>query len=164
MCCASLRARPPRSRAATADWTICWTAGVSAGAASLDLAAARHARTAHRSAGDMLDAVRERSIKAALGFDAVVGNFASPYRRYATSCCTTASAKSRPARQVGHASAHGADHPGDGAEARHVAWNHDGAEVARVLVKGGRRGVVLANEQRSRHEPSPRTSSRACST
>ena len=71
-----------------------------------------------RSAGDMLDERFENDlVKALLGFDAVVGNYASPYTRRLR-LCDAAPRVRRGERQEGRLGPrhrrHGRDHPGDG--------------------------------------------------
>ena len=103
-----------------------------------------------KSAGDMLDDWFESDpIKAVLGFDAVVGNLASPY--------TPGSAyvllhhvlrrSERQARRVGpRHRRHGRDHAGDGARRRPstACASMCGAAVREIIVERGRAtGVVL---------------------
>ena len=104
-----------------------------------------------RSAGDMLDGWFESEpIKAVLGFDAVVGNFASPYAAGSAyvllhHCFGEVNGKRG---KWGHAiGCMGAITQAMAAEARARGVEiSTGAEVARVRVKGGRTtGVVLAD-------------------
>ena len=102
-----------------------------------------------RSAGDLLDAWFESApLKAAFGFDAVVGNFASPYApgsAYVLLHHVVGEVNGKPG-QWGHAiGGMGAISEAMAAEARLRGVTIDcGAEVAQLLVRNGRaRGVVL---------------------
>ena len=102
-----------------------------------------------KSAGDLLDAWFESApLKAAFGFDAVVGNFASPYApgsAYVLLHHVVGEVNGKPG-QWGHAiGGMGAISEAMAAEARLRGVTIDcGAEVAQLLVRNGRaRGVVL---------------------
>jgi len=102
-----------------------------------------------KSAGDLLDAWFESApLKAAFGFDAVVGNFASPYApgsAYVLLHHVVGEVNGKPG-QWGHAiGGMGAISEAMAAEARLRGVSIDcGAEVAQLLVSNGRaRGVVL---------------------
>ena len=102
-----------------------------------------------KSAGDLLDAWFESApLKAAFGFDAVVGNFASPYApgsAYVLLHHVVGEVNGKPG-QWGHAiGGMGAISEAMAAEARRRGVSIDcGAEVAQLLVGNGRvRGVVL---------------------
>jgi len=106
-----------------------------------------------KSAGDLLDSWFESApIKAAFGFDAVVGNFASPYApgsAYVLLHHVFGEVNGKPG-QWGHAiGGMGAISDAMAAEARlrGVAIDCD-AEVARVLVKDGRATGVLLKDGR----------------
>ena len=93
-----------------------------------------------RSAGDMLDDCFESDlVKALFGFDAIVGNYASPYAA-GLGLCDAAPCLRRGERQEGRLGPrhrrHGRDHPGDGAR-RARPWRRDQARCRRA--RGDRR-------------------------
>ena len=124
-----------------------------------------------KSAGDWLDHWFESEpLKAVLGWDSVVGNYASPYAaglglRAAASLLRRSE---RQARQVGPCDRrHGGDHAGDGggsARARRRD-HHRGRGAARASSSAARRSASNSTPARSSvRGPWRRTSTRSCCT
>ncbi len=107
-----------------------------------------------KSAGDVLDRWFESApIKAAFGFDAIVGNFASPYTPgiRLRAAAPRIRRGQRQARPVGPCDRrHGRDHAGDGEGMRRSRRDpRVSAPVERVVVKAGRAAGVRARRRRS---------------
>ena len=105
-----------------------------------------------KSAGDVLDQWFESApIKAAFGFDAVVGNFASPYTPGLGVCAAASRLRrdQRQARTVGTRDRrHGRDHPGDGrGSARLAASRCSPTHPSRACspATDARSGIALAD-------------------
>ena len=117
--------------------------------------AARSLEIFTRSAGDFLDRWFESDpIKAILGFDGIVGNYASPYAA-GHGLCAAASLLRRGERQEGRLGPcdrrHGRDHAGDGATpapraASKFAPKRRGREI--LVEKGRAVGVVTAKGEK----------------
>ena len=105
-------------------------------------------------------------IKAVFGFDAIVGNYASPYDA-GLGLCAAASRLRRGERQEGRLGPrhrrHGRDHPGDGEGCARAGVEIRSSGVREVIVESGRAvGVVTRMARSSARATSSPTSIRNC--